>query len=143
MSAEDMEGFFDVRTELWHVDVSRTSGSPLSSRPCMKTDFDEHFYKMEPSSKARLELMMPAMICLDDPNEVILHGDWDSSHMTWLELAIIRCSETNLATGEVIEGKTCKTKDEIDAMIERLLLIYVYNTQIYEPDKYGQATVHK
>ena len=57
-------------------------------------------------------------------------GSATSNMVQNLAIALHRCIDTT----------KCKSKEEIDALVQNLAIVFFYNTIVYSPDKYGDET---
>ena len=68
--------------------------------------------------------MKVGMACIEpDPDDEILLSGSIVSESKFLELGISRCMETEDST-----VKRCKSKEEIDAVIDQSSFVFFYNT---------------
>ena len=73
-------------------------------------------------------MIWSTLICIDQPSDITLSGD---SYLSW---DVIKCTGTSTVN-------QCKNSSEIDAFIDELELVLVYNTQTYTQANYGENTV--
>ena len=104
----------------------------LDVYPCTQDDLDNKFFEVAPSSKTSIMFVWPFMTCFDSGEDGVNLRGSATTPSQFLELAVNRC-----------RGSNCKSKEEIDALIDKSALLYVYNTETYRPNEYGDATISK
>ena len=62
--------------------------------------------------------MLEGAYCLDDVSNFNLQGSLGTSEGKYLEISITRCQNST----------KCEEKEELDAFIDRLAIVFLYNT---------------
>ena len=59
------------------------------------------------------------MLCLDKPEDVTLFGNINAAKAQFLEISVDRCDP---------QVEECESEKDIDEMIDKLMIVYSYNT---------------
>ena len=102
--------------------------------PCTADDLENNFFEPSIKSKDAITLGWPHMMCIDQESEIKLRGSISTKNK-FLNVSLSRC------VGNLSKGTPCKSKDEIDALIDKSAMMFAYNSQTYIPQEYGDATV--
>ena len=88
---------------------NKTEKIHLDTRPCTQRDLDEMFYKSraEDYSDDKLSSYKNDMICLNDPNDMRLEGQYKHDDGSFLKFKLIRCQN------ETSDGRSCAGDEEI------------------------------
>ena len=82
--------------------------------------------------------MWNSMLCVDSLQDLSVQGGLFSAQAKVPEISVDRCVDLD---DVYKKEKLCKADTEIDDLINDIVILYAYNTQIYRPDVYGDLTV--
>ena len=121
---ESLDGLFEVNARYWDNQLISMVPTPVKYRKCEQEDFDQKFFEPAKQDAGLIEVMKSGMICIQpDPEEELLLSGSIVSESKFLELGISRCQESENNT-----EKRCKSREEIDAVIDQSSFVFFYNT---------------
>ena len=82
--------------------------------------------------------MWHTMLCVDNLEDLWVQGSLLSPTARAPEISVDRCIDP---VDVEIEDKKCKADNEIDDLINNAVVLYIWNTQTYNPADYGDGTI--
>ena len=97
------------------------------------------FYKSraEDYSDDKLSSYKNDMICLNDPNDMRLEGQYKHDDGSFLKFKLIRC------LNETSDGRSCAGDEEIENFINDYVLLILYNRETFNSNRYQTEIIHK
>ena len=135
----DYSGYLEVRA--LNFDFPFGELKEVELLPCTKEYRDTYFNEFPDAYKFTTAYFDEGIfLCPQDPSQIKMRGEAGRIGAiggTAFEIHVNRCTNSTETSGE------CKSSEEIDEFLKTVSFIKINNSEVYEPQEYGDATIKK